>query len=707
MESEQLIKAMYLTLMHSLWQGAAIAGLAGIVMMLTKRSSAASRYNFLTGSLIFFVLCAGVTFIRVLGEPVGIIPVINTAQQAITLNYSDTNRNIIDNFFSILGSYSNRIVLLWFLIICLKGLQLWMGFNEVENLKSKQTSDPGAYWTDRINLLSKKLGITQAIRFAESGLTMVPLTVGYLKPVILVPAGMLAAIPADQVEAIILHELAHIKRKDYFVNILQSIVEIFFFFNPAIWWLSSLIRAERENCCDDIAIENSSSKIGYVKALVAFEEYRHELPQLSLGFGGRENTLINRTKRIIYNQNNTLNSMEKFILTSGLVLSGLLSLAFTDDGQKQISKTLKPVAATISEVFPAVRQALITTDTIPASSINEVSIIKQGISTYNVTHNGKSYEIRIKEGKVTDLYINRIKIADDKIKDYSSTIKEVVDLAESVNHSAEVSKKDAETVRAQALQAKEISEVQKNGAEAERKKADAVRLQADEAKEQAEIARAEAEGIRKNIEIKLNNEAIIKSPLPASRVSNAIEVKISPAPAIRAKPSSIKTIPAIPARKALRAQPAPAIGIKPSSSLRAIPAMPAIPAIEALPAIPAIPAGKALRAEPLSFRNTALKAGSNSRLKSRKYTLKSLSYTPKVSYTADYDNNSKNSTAEEIGKMLINEGLIINSKKFFFTINNQELFVDGIKQNDNIHSRILSKLSKKQGEKINLTYSVN
>lgn len=647
METEQIIRAIYLTLLHSLWQGAAIAGISGIIMEITKRSSAASRYNFLAGSVIFFLLCVAITFMKMLAVHQVEISQINTSVPTIEFSTSVASNNIVEGFFNVLSSYSNRIVLLWFLIICLKSIQLWLGFTEIENLRTKQISQPGPFWNDRLHILSKKLGINQVIKLAESGLTMIPLTVGYLKPVILVPAGMLAAIPADQVEAILLHELAHIKRKDYFINIFQSIVEVFFFFNPAILWLSSRIRAERENCCDDIAIENSSSKIGYVKALVAFETYRHELPQLSVGFAGNNNTILHRTKRIIYNQNNTLNSMEKFILTSGLVLSGLLSLAFTDDGREQISKTLKPVAVSISKTFPAVKQVFAAADTVPASSINEVSIIKKGVSTYNLTHDGKSYEIKIKEGKVTELYIDKIKIADDQIKDYASTIREVVDLANSVSHSAEAKKMEAEAHRDLSLKVQEITETARNASEMEREK--------------AEIVRKEVESYRNNIDIQVN-ENTVSVPAPQAAPATELNVSTFTSPSIRVRPATFST-------KSLRPLKSP---------------------------------NKISRTISVSNKITPL-----SPINAKSYTSKSAKLTPITAYNAVTLKTEPSKNGEYLRKMLADEGLIINAKEFVLTINEKELLLDGVKQSDEIHRSILSKFARSKDDKVNLTYKVN
>ncbi|MDB5209278.1 MAG: hypothetical protein JWQ30_105, partial [Sediminibacterium sp.] len=139
--------------------------------------------------------------------------------------------------------------------------------------------------------------------------------------------GLLAHLPSDEIEAILLHELAHIKRRDYFINLLQSFVETIFFFNPALMWLSSMIREERENCCDDIAISITNSKTKFINALIAFQEYHFSTPSYTVGFPGRKNQLLNRVKRIISDSNKTLNATEKSLLTFGMGVFILFSFA--------------------------------------------------------------------------------------------------------------------------------------------------------------------------------------------------------------------------------------------------------------------------------------------------------------------------------------------------------------------------------------------
>ena len=122
---------------------------------------------------------------------------------------------------------------------------------------------------------------------------------GYLRPAILIPAGLLASMPASHIEAILLHELAHIRRRDYLANLLQGVAESLLFYHPAIWWISGIIRAERENCCDDIAvISGNGNAYEYATALMALEQSRWGAAELTATAATGGN-LVNRVHRLL------------------------------------------------------------------------------------------------------------------------------------------------------------------------------------------------------------------------------------------------------------------------------------------------------------------------------------------------------------------------------------------------------------------------
>ncbi|HXC44502.1 MAG TPA: M56 family metallopeptidase [Candidatus Dormibacteraeota bacterium] len=151
-------------------------------------------------------------------------------------------------------------------------------------------------WQQRLARLSAKLGISRAITLMHSSTVEVPLVLGALKPVILLPIGLVAGLDVRQVEAILTHELAHVRRHDYLVNMLQAVAEAFLFFHPAAWWLSSAIRQEREHCCDDVAAAFVGDRRSYARALADLEGLRQS-GYLAVGAAGGD--LVRRVRRLL------------------------------------------------------------------------------------------------------------------------------------------------------------------------------------------------------------------------------------------------------------------------------------------------------------------------------------------------------------------------------------------------------------------------
>src|SRR6185437_12084034 len=133
-------------------------------------------------------------------------------------------------------------------------------------------------------------------------LTDAPVVLGHFRPVILVPLGFLAGLLPDQVEAILLHELAHIRRSDYLMNVCQRVIEALLFYHPAVWWISQVIRAERENCCDDMVVDLRGDAHAYAEALTTLEHSRLEQhwPTRRTAVASTGGNLVKRIKRLLY-----------------------------------------------------------------------------------------------------------------------------------------------------------------------------------------------------------------------------------------------------------------------------------------------------------------------------------------------------------------------------------------------------------------------
>ncbi len=281
------------TLLHSLWEGAAVA-IALAAALCVLRSSRA-RYAAAGTAIVIMLAALAVTYARF--APEGPIHIVNPrvagapAMPAGTLALP-----------AVPGDESGRIdKLAWLapfwlagvLIFHLHGMTSWIAARRLR--RTGVCCAPGQ-WQSRLERLKVKLRMDRPVALLESCLAEVPVVIGYIRPIILMPVGLMAGLPAEQVEAILLHELAHIRRYDYLVNLLQVFVEGLFFYHPAVWWISGVMRTERENCCDDLVVNVTGGALEYATALTSLEQRRAHSETAMAATGGN---LVNRIQRLL------------------------------------------------------------------------------------------------------------------------------------------------------------------------------------------------------------------------------------------------------------------------------------------------------------------------------------------------------------------------------------------------------------------------
>ena len=184
----------------------------------------------------------------------------------------------------------------WVCGVTILTLRLLSGWMWVRRMKRRGTTPASAVVQEIAARIARNLHIRRTVTYLQSTLVDVPTVVGWLKPVVLVPVSALAALTPQQLEAIIAHELAHIRRHDYLVNLLQTLVETLLFYHPAVWWLSRRIRIERENCCDDLAVSLCGDAVTYARALADLEELRGRSGLALAATGG---SLLLRVRRLL------------------------------------------------------------------------------------------------------------------------------------------------------------------------------------------------------------------------------------------------------------------------------------------------------------------------------------------------------------------------------------------------------------------------
>lgn len=323
------ISIVYTALLHSLWLGILMAGLCALVMQLTKKAGAHIRYNLLLACLLVFVLAETGLILFQLNHTSADAPILVTGIDGYAAgSFLAAAGQLLMSMLQRLAQYANWIVALWMLVVVVKSFSILAGVQKIYFLKTRHVTAIEPFWENRVARLAQAMGLKQSIRVLQSGLAKMPMVVGHLKPVILLPVGLLNGLSVVEVEAILNHELAHIKRYDFLVNMLQTIVETLFFFNPMVLWVSNLIKTERENCCDDMTLENNVSKKDYIRAMLYCAESEYKMPLLAAGLGGDKNNLLDRTRRLLSERNHVIGKKEKTVLA--LLLSGslILLLAF-------------------------------------------------------------------------------------------------------------------------------------------------------------------------------------------------------------------------------------------------------------------------------------------------------------------------------------------------------------------------------------------
>ena len=283
------------TVAHSLWEGALAALALGAALGVLR----SSRARYAAGCLAMLALIGGLgfTFQHVLAEQrmQGVARAVAIPPVPADLGDGSIAANAAARFRA--AEYLPWLAPLWMAgVLCfqLRGVAGWMA---ARRLGRRGVCAAGALWQGRVERLAARMRVSRPVILLESCLAEVPVVMGCLRPVILMPVGLMTGLPAEQIEAILLHELAHIRRHDYLVNLLQIVVEGLVFYHPAVWWISGVMRAERENCCDDLVVATQGDALGYAAALAALEENRGAVRETVLAATG--GSLVKRVRRLL------------------------------------------------------------------------------------------------------------------------------------------------------------------------------------------------------------------------------------------------------------------------------------------------------------------------------------------------------------------------------------------------------------------------
>lgn len=326
-------------LIHSVWQAAIICLIVFCLFRFIGNRQSNVRYMIALTAFAIICVINAVTFLYLKSEFDVDAPIHGSVVYQMNAYHQAMNENLkasdID-FRMLVQSNMPWLLALWLSGAIIFSLRTAGGWWYTSRLR-KESIPLGADWANKLNALAYQLGIKQWVEIASSASISSPVVFGYLKPIILVPASMLTGLTPEQIETIFLHELAHIKRNDYIINLIQSVVESIYFFNPFVWIISSWIRTEREHCCDDTVVAFNGNVLQYARALAKLEEVRTENPQLVLGLSGNGNQLFNRIRRIMERSARKYPARERIIpvilLILGITCASWITVQTPDEKQ--------------------------------------------------------------------------------------------------------------------------------------------------------------------------------------------------------------------------------------------------------------------------------------------------------------------------------------------------------------------------------------
>ncbi len=294
------------TLLHFIWQGAACAGGLAIALRGIPAREANRRYVTSCTALLLAAFLPALTFLiyrqgflpaelRTYDPTSGVLIAIPRSQNALpplpaAVEYPDWVMAVERVFPPLIAA--------WMFGACLFGVRLGVCWVRLQNMRFRYVRPAEERLRRRLEEIAASIGVHRPVWLLESAITPVPTLVGWLRPTILIPASAVTGLSPAMLEAVLAHELAHVRRHDYVVNLVQSALEVLFFYHPATWWISKRIREERENACDDLAVATIGNPGALGKALATLEMLKPPAPP-RLAMAATGGSLYARISRLV------------------------------------------------------------------------------------------------------------------------------------------------------------------------------------------------------------------------------------------------------------------------------------------------------------------------------------------------------------------------------------------------------------------------
>lgn len=342
-----LTRAIGWALLDFVWQGFLLGGLCALLMWLLRHARPQLRYALAGAGLLLCLL----------------LPLLNLAMALLADGGDGLNQTLSGRARSGLSPatlwpawqvwqgweglqvHLPALVGLWLGCVLLLAGRMLLGLIWLGRYERHGQSDP--YWQRRLDELAERLGIARKVvlRVVQDGAHDCPITFGSLRALVLVPASLLTGLPAPMLEALLAHELAHVRRFDYFLNLVQGVIETVLFYHPVVWWLSKRIRIEREHIADDLAASVLGDARRLALALSGLEQFRSRSPELAMAANG--GYLMLRIKRLLRPETRPLNWQAALAVTGIACASLTLCAQALATGEASAKVAGKTVAAKV------------------------------------------------------------------------------------------------------------------------------------------------------------------------------------------------------------------------------------------------------------------------------------------------------------------------------------------------------------------------
>jgi beta-lactamase regulating signal transducer with metallopeptidase domain len=350
------------TLVHFVWQGAVIAAGAAIGFSLLRSATSNVRYMFASAALLLMPVSLVVTACLIsppAATPTGAQPAaassisLTAAPFAVRFDSSNPGTRAphsgAGNALRRLPQAFPVIVMSWLTGVAILLVRLLSGWWRVRALQRAAFAAPPSRWQAAASRLARRLGIRRRVSVADAETVETPTVIGWWRPVIVLPLAALSGLTPTQADAILLHELAHIRRHDYLVNLLQHVTETVLFYHPAVWWLSHRMRVEREQCCDAIVVDLCADALDYATALTRLEEARQ--PHTRLAVAATGGSLVERVRRLLGARTDRHTPVAHAIVTAAV--TALVVLVVVGGGYQWSSRLLLANGRSDQRVEPA------------------------------------------------------------------------------------------------------------------------------------------------------------------------------------------------------------------------------------------------------------------------------------------------------------------------------------------------------------------